>query len=68
MSIKLLLKRHREALRTGKKTITFTIDEIDMLVNEITELLRIYGETHANRKNDTENDDVLEILIDSGKW
>jgi len=64
----LLLKRHREALRTGKKTLTFTINEIDMLVNEITELLHISQETRVNNKNNTRNDGVLEILIDSGKW
>lgn len=63
MSIESFLKKHKEAIRKRQKFVSLSIEEANLLANEILTLFET-----SKKNNKEENNEVLQIYFDAGSF
>jgi hypothetical protein len=65
MSIESLIRKHREALRKKQKNILLSMEEADILLNELISLMKKVHEKNFDNPDNRESE-VISIDFDSG--
>jgi len=65
MSIESLIRKHREALRKKQKNILLSMEEANVLLNELISLMKKVHEKNSDNFDHRENE-IISIDFDSG--